>query len=77
MKKVQELGSSRFHLNNEDWKKIYKGAFIAILGAILTYGTDIIMGVDFGRNAPIITAIWSILVNVGWKWIKNNQPATK
>jgi len=66
-------GSPMFSLYREDWKKVGKGALIAVGGAILTYGTQILTNFDFKTYGPIITAVWSILANLGWKWIKNNQ----
>jgi len=68
-----DKASPAYKLNKADLKKIGKGAVIALLGAILTYGSDIILNIDFGNYAVLVTAIWSILVNVGWKWISNNK----
>jgi hypothetical protein len=65
--------SPKFKLNHTDMKKVGKGAIIAILGAILTYGSDIILNIDFGDKAVLVGAIWSVLVNFCWKWISNNQ----
>ena len=72
---TNETQSKRFELNKEDLIKIGKGAIIAILGAVLTYGSSIISSIDFKGYAAIVTAIWSILVNAGWKWIKSRTPA--
>lgn len=69
----KEVGSPAFHLGSEDWKKISKGAVIALLGAVLTYSSDVFLQLDFGGKAPLVTAIWSVLVNVGWKWISSNE----
>jgi hypothetical protein len=68
-----QQGSPTFSLSKEDWKKICKGAVIALLGAFLTYGSDVILNLDLGNYAALVTAIWSVLVNLGWKWIANNQ----
>jgi hypothetical protein len=70
---MAEQKSPAFKLNKEDLSKIGKGAVIAVLGALLTYGSDIVLNVDWGNKAAIVTAIWSILVNAGWKWIANNK----
>ena len=67
---VKTIGSKRFALGKEDYKKIGKGAFIAVLGALLTYGSQFLSQTDFGDRTPIYVAIWSILVNAGWKYIK-------
>ena len=66
-------GSPSYSTNSADWKKIGKGAIIAILGAVLTYGSSIIGHVDFTYYTPLVTAVWSVIVNAGWKFIANNQ----
>lgn len=60
----------RYTLCKEDAKKIGKGAVIAILGALLTYLSEVIVDVDFGQYTPIVMAIWSVLVNIVRKWVK-------
>jgi hypothetical protein len=69
---VNLKGSPRFKLNKEDLKKIGKGGIIAVLGAVLTYGSEVILNLDLGNKTAIVTAVWSILVNAGWKWIRSN-----
>jgi len=67
------MGSPRFTLNREDYKKIGKGALIAILGALLTYGSEVVGSVDFGEYMPFVVAAWSVIVNAGWKYIQNKK----
>ena len=46
------------------WGKVFKGALIAATGAVLTYGTEALGNVDLGDATPVVTAGWSVLVNV-------------
>lgn len=53
-------------MTKEQLIKIAKGAAIAAAGAILTYGTDIVLPsilTAYPMAAPILTAAWSIVVN--------------
>jgi hypothetical protein len=70
---ASDAPSTSFSLATEDWQKVGKGAVIAILGAVLTYGTSLIPTVNFGNYTPLAVALWSVLVNLGWKYVKNNQ----
>lgn len=65
--------SKRFRLDKEDGIKILTGFGIAALGAVLTYGTEIIAQIDFGMYAPIVVALWSVIVNIGRKFISDNS----
>jgi len=56
-----------------DWKKIGKGLLIALAGAFLTYGTEVIPGIDLGWTTPLVVAGWSVIVNAVRKWIASNQ----
>ena len=53
-----------------DWKKVGKGALIAVGGALLTYFSTWIAGTDFGAYTPIVVAGWGIIVNVAHKYIE-------
>lgn len=66
--------SLRFQIDKEDLIRVGKGAIIAILGALLTYGTEYFTNTDFGSNTAIITAIWAIVVNLGRVWITKETP---
>jgi len=50
-------------LDGVDWMKLAKGAGIAIVGALLTYGSSWITGQDFGTATPMIVAGFSLLAN--------------
>lgn len=57
-------------LNQTDWRKIGKGAIIAITGALLTYGSQIVSSTDFGSYTLLVGALWSVLTNMGWKLLE-------
>lgn len=61
--------SPRNSLTAIDWKKISKGAAIALIGALLTYGTEELPNVDLGQWTPVVMATWSILVNAFQKYL--------
>jgi hypothetical protein len=65
--------SKRFKLNKQDISKIFKGAIIAVAGAILTYLTQLSVSLPNGTYTPLITAGFAIVANILWKWLKNNQ----
>lgn len=46
---------------------IAKGAAIAAAGAVLTYLSQAVTGVDFGVMTPAIVAAFSVMVNAGRK----------
>lgn len=58
-----------FSLDSHGLKKVGKGALIAVTGAILTYGTQEIVNINFGEWTPVVVAIWSVIANLGHKWI--------
>ena len=60
--------SKRFKLNKEDGVKIAKGAGIALAGALLTFGAQLIPSVDFGQYDAGIAAVLMIVINAGLKW---------
>ncbi len=62
-------GSPSFSLNSVDWKKIGIGAAVAVVGALLTYLTPVITGLDLGALTPLVVAIWSVIANIVRKWI--------
>ncbi|MCK9370235.1 hypothetical protein M0R04_10045 [Candidatus Dojkabacteria bacterium] len=62
-------GSISKELNSIDWKKIGTGALIAVIGALLTYLTQVVSGLDLGAFTPIVVSGWSILANITRKWI--------
>lgn len=57
---------------NLPWKKIKKvlvGAVIAMLGALLTYLSEVVTTVNWGEWTPIVTALFAIFVNMARKAI--------
>lgn len=65
--------SAKFSLSGFDWKKIGVGALVAMVGALLTYLTPVITGLDLGSATPIVVAVWSILANIARKWVADNS----
>lgn len=66
-------GSKSFKINSLDWKKIGVGAGVAIVGALLTYVSSWITDVDFYGWTPIVVAVWSVIANIGRKWVADNS----
>jgi len=63
------MQSEILKLNKTDWKSIGRGALIAIAGVLLTYGSEVIAQIDFGNYTPIVVAFWSVVANVGKKFL--------
>ena len=63
------MASTQFSLNAVDWKKVATGAGIAVVGALLTYVTQVIASLEPGPWTPAIVAAWSVMVNIAKKWI--------
>jgi len=55
----------------EQWIKILKGAGIALGGALLTYLASIPESVNFGEYQPIVVAVFSVLINMGRKYLES------
>lgn len=64
--------SPRFTLTKEDRGKIFKGALIALLGALATYLQDTIPTIDFGTWTVLAGAVNSILVNAILKFVSEH-----
>jgi hypothetical protein len=67
------FGPTSFSFKGIVWKKVGIGALIAVIGALLTYGTSWIASVDFGSLTPLVVAVWGIIVNIARKWISDNE----
>ena len=65
--------SAPFRLSRADGTKILKGLLVAVLGAALTYLTDLIPNVDLGPWTPAVTAGWSVVVNFLRKWMLSSK----
>ena len=63
------VGSVKYSLNAIDWTKIFKGAVIAVGGAVLAYATETITKIDFGQYTGIAVAAFSILINAAQKFL--------
>jgi len=61
-------------LNKADWKKIGKGALIAIGGAIVTYLQTAIPSMEIGPTwTPLLMAANSVLVNIALKAMEGQK----
>jgi len=58
-------------LNAIDWNKIAIGLSVAVVGAIMTYLTDLIPNIDLGVWTPIVVSAWSVIANIVRKWLKD------
>jgi hypothetical protein len=59
-------------VKREDWLKVGKGAGIAVSGALLSYtSTQVVPQLDEAGNfnAMLLSAAFSVLVNLGRKWL--------
>lgn len=63
-------------MTKEHATKIIKGAGIALGGALLAYLSQVIPNEDFGKYTPLVTAAFSILINIGLKYIDATKGAT-
>ena len=61
--------SDKLKLNWVDGKKVLKGLAIAVVGAILTYGTNTLPNVELGMWTPMVMAGWSVVVNLVRKFV--------
>jgi hypothetical protein len=59
-------------LNKEDFKRIGLGAIVAVVGALMTYLSQVITTIDFGAYTPIVVAFWGVIANIVRKWLTNN-----
>lgn len=64
------MENTRFTFKGIDWKKVGKGALIAVGGALLTYGTSFVSGTDFGAYTPLVVALWGVVVNIAHKYVE-------
>ena len=67
------MESRKLKLNETDMKKVGKGLLIAIGGAVLTYTSQVVMQIDWGLYTPMVVAGSSVLINLGWKFVKGSE----
>lgn len=67
------IGPTSFSFKGIHWGKVGAGALVAVVGALLTYLTSWIAGENFGAYTPIIVGIWTIIANVGRKWVSDQE----
>jgi hypothetical protein len=60
-------------LNQDDLKKLGIGLLVAVGGAILTYLESSVPTIDFGAWTPIVVSLNSVIVNIGRKWLTDEQ----
>ena len=65
--------SVKYKLNRRDGSKILKGLAIALIGAALTYLSELLPNVEWGVYAPLVTVAASVLVNAIRKLISTAQ----
>ncbi len=63
--------SPKRKLNSIDFRKVAIGACVAVVGALLTYLTELVSGIDFGDFTAVVVSVWSIIANVVRKWLKD------
>lgn len=68
------LGPTSFSFTGINWKKVGMGVLAVAAGAVLTYLTTVVSGIDFGPLlTPVVTTIWSALAIVVRKWVSDNE----
>ena len=66
--------SAKYKLDRADGAKILKGAIVAVLGALLTFLTDLLPRVELNEWSPLVMAVWSVVVNSALKFLMNLSP---
>lgn len=67
------MQSPQFSLNRDDAISILKGLMVALVGAALTYFSQVVAQADFGQYTPIVVAIFSVIANVIRKWLEGSK----
>lgn len=62
--------SKRYTLNKEDLKKIGRGAFMAIGGALVVFLLDLLPNLDLGEYTPVLIPVVSIALNSADKFFR-------
>lgn len=66
------MGSKRYKLDRTDWAKVGTGLLLALAGVALERTTEIVLDTDFGNWTGVVVSVYSVLVNMARKWIKDN-----
>lgn len=69
----QVIGPTSFTFKGINWGKVAAGAGVAIAGALLTYVTNWLTGLDFGASTPVVMSVWTIIANVVRKWVSDSE----
>ena len=67
----QTIGPGSFSFKGINWGKVGVGALVAVVGALLTYVSQWVSGLDFGASTPIVMAVLTIATNVVRKWVSD------
>lgn len=67
------IGETSFSFKGIVWGRVAAGAGVAIVGALLTYITSWLTGQDFGASTPVVMSVWTVLANIGRKWVSDNE----
>lgn len=60
-------------LNSIDWKKIGVGALIATGSALITYGAQAILQINFGVYTPFVNILSAVAINAARKYLQGVQ----
>lgn len=61
---------NKMTMTKDNWKKVGRGALIAMGGALLTYLAQFISSTDFGVWTPLVVSIGGIIINMGREYLK-------
>jgi len=71
---AQTIGPTSFSFAGINWKKVGMGILCAAAGAVLTYLTAFISGLDLGALwTPIVMTAWTAISVVVRKWVSDNE----
>lgn len=65
----EDMKSKKYSLNSEDIKSISRGLIIALVGAGLTYLSQVVVNVNFSTYTPLVVAGFGVLANIVRKFL--------